>query len=80
MIDPKSVEQVLKDLGQALPGGFAQEAENNLRAVLQAALARLNLVTREELEVQAAVLARTRARLEELEKQVAEMEKALPRK
>ena len=80
MIDPKSVEQVLKDLGKALPGGFAQEAETNLRAVLQAALARLNLVTREELEVQAAVLARTRARLEELERQVAEMEKALPRK
>jgi len=80
MVDPKSVEQVLKDLGKVLPGGFAQEAESNLRAALQAALTRLNLVTREELEVQAAVLTRTRARLEELEKQVAGLEKVLLKK
>jgi len=80
MIDPKNVEQVLNELRAKLPGGFAQETEKNLRATLQAALARLNLVTREELDVQAAVLARTRTRLEELEKQVAELEKALLKK
>lgn len=80
MIDPKNIEQVLNELRANLPGDFAQDAKNNLRAALQAALARLNLVTREELEVQTAVLARTRARLEELEKQVAELEKALLKK
>ena len=80
MIDPINFEQVIDSLRQSLPGGFAQDAEKNLRAALQAALARLNLVTREELDVQAAVLARTRARLEELEKQVAELEKALLKK
>jgi ubiquinone biosynthesis accessory factor UbiK len=77
MIDPKSVEQVLNDLRNTLPGNFAQEAEKNLRAALQAALGRLNLVTREELEVQNAVLTRTREKIAALEKQVAELEKLL---
>ena len=80
MTDSKTIEQVLNDLRQALPSGLVQGMEKNLRAALTAALARLNLVTREELEVQTAVLARTRARLEELEKQVAAMEKALLKK
>ena len=80
MINPQNVEQVLDSLRRAVPGGLAQEVEKNLRAALTAALARLDLVTREELEVQAAVLARTRARLEELEKQVAELEKVLLKK
>lgn len=80
MIDPKNIEQVLRDLRQAIPGGFAEGMEKNLRAALAAALTRLNLVTREELEVQTAVLGRTRARLEELEKQVAAMEKNLLKK
>ncbi|HJX17688.1 MAG TPA: accessory factor UbiK family protein [Acidiferrobacterales bacterium] len=80
MIDPQNIEQVLDSLRRAVPGGLAEEVEKNLRAALTAAFARLNLVTREELEVQAAVLARTRARLEELEKQVAELEKALLKK
>ncbi|HWR88359.1 MAG TPA: accessory factor UbiK family protein [Acidiferrobacterales bacterium] len=74
------MEQVLNELRVKLPGGIAQDLEKNLRAALTAAFARLNLVTREELEVQAAVLARTRARLEELEKQVAALEKTLLKK
>jgi BMFP domain-containing protein YqiC len=80
VIDPKTIEQVIAGMQSALPGGIAQDLEKNLRAALTAAFARLDLVTREELEVQAAVLARTRARLEELEKQVAELEKTLLKK
>ena len=80
MINPQNIEQVLDSLRRAVPGGLAQEVEKNLRAALTAALAKLDLVTREELEVQAAVLARTRARLEELEKQVAELETILLKK
>lgn len=79
MIDPKNIEQVLDTLRQALPGGFAQDMERNLRAALTAALARLDLVTREEFEVQSQVLARTRARLEALERQLAELEQQLKR-
>lgn len=80
MINPQNIEQVLDSLRRAVPGGLGQEVEKNLRAALTAALARLDLVTREELDVQAAVLARTRARLEDLEKQVAELEKLLLKK
>lgn len=79
MIDPKNIEQVLDSLRQALPGGFAQDVEKNLRAALAAALGRLDLVTREEFEVQSQVLARTRAKLESLEKMVAELEQQLKR-
>ena len=79
MIDPKNIEQVLNSLRQALPGGLAQDVEKNLRAALTAALARLDLVTREEFEVQSQVLARTRTKLEALEKQLAELEQQLKR-
>jgi len=80
VINPQNIEQVLDSLRRVVPGGLAQEVEKNLRAALTAALAKLDLVTREELDVQAAVLARTRARLEDLEKQVAELEKMLLKK
>jgi BMFP domain-containing protein YqiC len=80
VINPQNIEQVLDSLRRAVPGGLAQGVEKNLRAALTAALARLDLVTREELDVQAAVLARTRARLEDLEKQVIELEKLLLKK
>jgi len=77
MLDPKAVDEVIASLRRAVPAGLTQDIEQNLRAALSATLARLNLVTREELEVQSAVLARTRARLETLEKQVAELEALL---
>lgn len=77
MIDPLQFEQILDAVRQTVPGGFAQDVEKNLRTALNAALARLNLVTREELEVQSQVLLRTRQRLEALEQQVAELEKKL---
>jgi hypothetical protein len=51
-----------------------------VRAALQGVFDRLNLVTREELEVQEEVLARTRARLQELEKRIAELEEKLKKK
>ena len=51
--------------------------EKNLRAAVQAALAKLDLVTREEFDVQTKVLARSRAKIEQLEKQVAGLEAEL---
>jgi len=77
MLDPKVVEEMIDNLRRAVPAGLTRDIEQNLRAALTAGLARLNLVTREELEVQSAVLARTRARLETLEQQVAELEALL---
>ncbi len=53
-----------------------QDLEKNLRVGLEAGLRKMNLVTREEFDVQAAVLERTRNRLEALEAQVAALEAA----
>lgn len=77
MIDTRNLDQIFSDLRQAVPGGFAQDVEKNLRAALSAALTRLDLVTREELDIQMQVLTRTRERLETLEKQVTDLERRL---
>lgn len=77
MIDPKVFDDLAKRFVDAVPPGLRQfqaEMEKNLHAALQAAFSKLELVTREEFDVQQAVLARTRAKLEELERQVAELE------
>lgn len=77
MIDPKAFDDLAKRFADALPPSFRQfqaEMEKNFHAALQATFAKLELVTREEFEVQQGVLARTRAKLEELEKQVADLE------
>ena len=79
MIEPRVVDQVLESLRKAVPGGLAEDVAKNIRAGLTAALTRLNLVTREEFEIQTQVLARTRARLETLEKQLAELEQRIGR-
>ena len=79
MIEPKVVDQVLESLRQSVPGGLAEDVAKNIRAALAAALTKLNLVTREEFDVQTQVLARTRARLEALEKQLAELEQRIGR-
>jgi hypothetical protein len=63
-------------LGMLPAGGAAlrEDLRRNLHAALASAFARLNLVTQEEFEVQSAVLARTRAKLEALERRVQELE------
>lgn len=77
MIDPKAFDDMAKRFTEALPSSFRQfqaDIEKNIHAALQATFNKLDLVTREEFEVQQGVLARTRAKLEELEKTVAELE------
>jgi BMFP domain-containing protein YqiC len=76
-MNDNSIEALAKKLADSLPGGLRtvrEDLEQNFRSILQGGLSRLDLVTREEFEVQEAVLARTREKLEALEKQVAEME------
>jgi len=79
MIDTKILDQFVAALSRVLPQG-PKDVEKNIRAALQGVFDRLNLVTREELEVQEEVLARTRARLQELEKRIAELEEKLKKK
>jgi len=79
-MDPHILDQLAERLSRALPPGMRelqQDAERNFRAVLQSTFAKLNLVTREEFDVQAALLARTHLRMQELERQVSELEARL---
>lgn len=80
MFDPKSIDNIADRIANAIPPGlnnFKDDMEKNVHALLQSALSKLDLVSREEFEVQKAVLAKTRGRLEELEKRVAELEKQI---
>lgn len=80
MFDAKSIDNIADRIAGAIPPGlnnFKDDMEKNLHALLQSALSKLDLVSREEFEVQKAVLAKTRSRLEALEKQVTELEKNL---
>ncbi|HEB77995.1 MAG TPA: accessory factor UbiK family protein, partial [Methylothermaceae bacterium] len=54
-----------------------QDMEKNFRAILQSAFSQMNLVSREEFDAQAALLRRTREKLENLEAQLAELERRL---
>jgi BMFP domain-containing protein YqiC len=75
-----SIEDLARKLAEAVPEGLRsmrKDLEENFRSVLQAGLGKLDLVTREEFEVQEAVLARTREKLEELEKRLEEYEKKM---
>jgi BMFP domain-containing protein YqiC len=76
MLDPNSIEEIAKKLADSVPslGGLRQEAETGFSAVLNDMFSRLNLVTREEFDVQTAVLAKTRQKLEQLELTITELE------
>ncbi len=72
MIDLKAIDDLARRLNDLVPPGLEgtrAELEKNFRSVLQAGLSKLDLVTREEFEVQKAVLRRTREKLEALERQ-----------
>ncbi len=73
-------DDVVQRLREVLPlaAPLKEEVETVIKGAFQDALARAELVTREEFEVQRALLLRTRARLEELEARVAELEGSSP--
>jgi len=72
-MNAKLIDELTKRLSAALP----PDMEKNMRSVLHAAFSKMDLVTRDEFEVQAMVLQRSREKLEALEKQVAELESKL---
>ena len=77
MIDPKALDEIVKSLSKMLPPGvdeLHEDVRSNARAMLAASLAKLDLVTREEFDVQRAVLARTREKVSVLENKVSELE------
>ena len=77
MIDAKLFDEISQRIAGNLPAGvqlLQDDLKKNIRSAIEASLAHLDLVTREEFDIQTKVLARTRAKLEALEKQVAELE------
>jgi BMFP domain-containing protein YqiC len=80
MIDLSHLDDLARRLRALVPPGLREgqeELQQNFKSVLQSGLAKLDLVTREEFEVQRAVLLRTREKLEELQRTVAELEAQL---
>lgn len=80
MLDPKQLDDLAHRLASAMPKGIQmlqEDINRNLRASLESGLSRLNLVTREEFDIQAAVLARSREKLALLEARIGELERAL---
>lgn len=77
MFDPKMLDEVAQKLSSVLPGSLQsvqQDIEQNFKTVLQNAFAKMELVTREEFDVQTSVLSRTRSKVDALEKQLSELE------
>jgi BMFP domain-containing protein YqiC len=74
MINPKLLDEMSTRVSSLLAATPAGEIEKNLRAALAGVFAKLDLVTREEFDVQREVLSRTRAKLEALEARLAELE------
>jgi hypothetical protein len=80
MLDPKQLDDLARRLAASMPKGvqvLQEDLNRSFRATLEAGLSRLDLVTREEFDVQAAVRARSRAKLDVLEQRVAELERLL---
>lgn len=83
MIDPKKIEQIATQLQSALPKGVREigaDIDKKMRAILQSQLGKLDLVNREEFDVQTQVLLRTREKLSQMEKRLTELETRLAEK
>ncbi len=75
MLDPKTLEEFGAKMSALLANSPARDLETNAKAMLGGLLGKLDLVTREEFDIQAQLLARTRERLQALEARVEALEK-----
>ena len=83
MYSDGKIETLVKQIIAAVPADLRQakaDMEKNLKAIISAGLAKMDLVTREEFDVQAELLARTRAALEKIQRHLAELEEKTSRK
>jgi len=78
MINKKPLDELTQRISALLPDGIRgvqADVEHNIHSLLQDTFSKLNLVTREEFDIQSALLQRTREKLDKLEDQIAELEK-----
>lgn len=81
MMNAATIDELAQRLAALLPPGLKEARTDlgaNFRATLQAGLQKLDLVTREEFDVQRCVLLRTREKIEQLEQQISALEASLP--
>ncbi len=79
MLDARVFDDISKSLGKLLPPGVAdmkEDFERNTKSAVQSALGNLDLVTREEFDVQTEVLRKTRQQLKDLETRISQLEPA----
>jgi len=76
-MNTKFIDEIARQISAGLPAGLLgmqQDVEKNIRTLVESTLSKLDLVTREEFDLQTEVLARTRQKLEALERQLNELE------
>jgi BMFP domain-containing protein YqiC len=78
MFQSKALDDLAARIGAALENSPAKDVEKNVKAMLGAGLARLDLVPRAEFDVQAAVLLKTREKVDALEQRLAALETRFP--
>jgi ubiquinone biosynthesis accessory factor UbiK len=78
MLNAKLFEDINARISQIIADSPAKDIEKNVRALMSAAFSKMDLVTREEFDVQVELLRRTRAKLDELERRLAELEQKTP--
>jgi ubiquinone biosynthesis accessory factor UbiK len=78
VVNEKLIDEISGRIKDVMARTPVADIERNMRAMLNSMFARLDLVTREEFDVQMAVLARTREKLTALEARLSELEKAAP--
>jgi ubiquinone biosynthesis accessory factor UbiK len=76
MFDPKFFDEISKKISEVIAASPAKDIEKNMKAMMTAMFAKLDLVTREEFDVQMQVLQRTREKLDALEARLAQMDKS----
>lgn len=74
MLNTKAFDDIAARIGKAIENSPAKDIEKNVKAMLASSVAKLDLVPRAEFDVQAQVLLKTRAKLDALEKRIAELE------
>ena len=80
MINAKKIEDIAKQISEAIPPGVknvATDFEAKAKQVLQSKLSQLDVVSREEFDVQTQVLIKTRAKLDEMAAKIAELEEKI---
>ena len=78
MLNSKTLDELAARIGKAFEASPAKDIEKNIKAMLQSGLTRLDLVTRQEFDIQAEVLRKTREKVEQLELRVSELEARAP--